>query len=201
MRCFWCILLAFCILSCGGNSTGPEPEPITEPEQKPEPQYKELSYENLAGFWTGYSNLSYFLGTRADSSFRYIESNYVFFRFYEQFRGKYFLNDPYIGIRGTFSIGRLRENPEDRYYLYLARLTDSIHVRSAVSHSVDVLTLRNVPEASLREILNLPDTTGVTPVVMAMSAEEFASFLDSLKTNTRGKIIQADNPFQLVKYR
>ena len=199
MRCFWCILLAFCILSCGGNSIGPEPKP--KPEPKPEPQYKELSYENLAGFWTGYSDLSYFLGTRADSSFRYIESNYVFFRFYEQFRGKYFLNDPYIGIRGTFSIGRLRENPEDRYYLYLARLTDSIHVRSAVSHPVDVLTLRNVPEASLREILNLPDTTGVTPVVMAMSAEEFASFLDSLKANTRGKIIQADNPFQLIKYR
>ena len=40
MRCFWCILLAFFILSCGGNSTGPEPET----------QYKELSYENLAGF-------------------------------------------------------------------------------------------------------------------------------------------------------
>ena len=33
MRCFWCILLAFCILSCGGNSTGPEP--ITEPEPIP----------------------------------------------------------------------------------------------------------------------------------------------------------------------
>ena len=194
-------LLAFCILSCGGNSTGPEPEPITEPEQKPEPQHKELSYENLAGFWTGYSNLSYFLGTRADSSFRYIESNYVFFRFYEQFRGKYFLNDPYIGIRGTFSIGRLRENPEDRYYLYLARLTDSIRVRGSMPDTIDVLTLRSVPEAYLREILDLPDTTGVTPVVMSMSAEKFASFLDSLKANTRGQIIQADNPFQLIKYR
>ncbi|MDE2697417.1 MAG: hypothetical protein OXI23_00975, partial [Gemmatimonadota bacterium] len=115
MRCFWCILLAFFILSCGGNSTGPEPEP--EPE--PETQYKELSYENLAGFWwRGKSSLVYSLGTRADSSFFYTEWNYVFFRFYEQFRGKYFLNDPYIGIRGTFSIGRLRENPEDRYYLY-----------------------------------------------------------------------------------
>ena len=33
MRCFWCILLVFCILSCGGNSTGPEP--ITEPEPIP----------------------------------------------------------------------------------------------------------------------------------------------------------------------
>ena len=191
MRCFWCMLLAFCILSCGGNSTGPEPET----------QYKELSYENLAGFWTGYSNLSYSLGTRADSSFFYTESNYVFFRFYEQFHGKYFLNDPYIGIRGTFSIGRLRENPEDRYYLYLARLTDSIRVSGGVPHPVDVLTLRSVPEAYLREILNLPDTTGVTPVVMAMSAEEFASFLDSLKANTRGKITQTDNPFQLIKFR
>ena len=192
MRCFWCILLAFFILSCGRNSTGPEP------------QYKELSYENLAGFWTGYSNLSYFLGTRADSSFIYAESNYVFFRFYEQFHGKYFLNDPYIGIRGTFSIGRLRENPEDRYYLYLAGLTDSIRVRGAVHHPVDVLTLRSVPEAYLRAILNLPDTTGVTPVVMSMSAEEFSSVLDSLKNNTIGhigQIIQNTNPFQLVKYR
>ena len=33
MRFFWCILLAFCILSFGGNSTGPEP--ITEPEPIP----------------------------------------------------------------------------------------------------------------------------------------------------------------------
>ena len=31
MRCFWCILLAFCILSCGGNSAGPEPELDPEP--------------------------------------------------------------------------------------------------------------------------------------------------------------------------
>lgn len=36
MRCFWCILLAFCILSCGGNSTGPEP--ITEPQPEPIPK-------------------------------------------------------------------------------------------------------------------------------------------------------------------
>ena len=35
MTRFWCILLAFCILSCGGNSTGPEIE--SEPEQEPEP--------------------------------------------------------------------------------------------------------------------------------------------------------------------
>ncbi len=185
-----CILLAFFILSCGSNNTGPELKP----------QYKELSYENLAGFWTGESNLSYFLGTRADSSFRYIESNYVFFRFYEQFRGKYFLNDPYIGIRGTFSIGRLRENPEDRYYLYLARLTDSIDMIGAVPHPVDILTLHSVPEADLREILNLPDTIGVTPVVMSMSGEEFPSLLDSLKANTRGRIMQFDNPFQLIRF-
>ncbi|MCY3679786.1 MAG: formylglycine-generating enzyme family protein [Gemmatimonadetes bacterium] len=34
MRCFWCILLAFCILSCGNKSTGPviEPEPIPNHE-------------------------------------------------------------------------------------------------------------------------------------------------------------------------
>jgi len=31
----FCILLAFCFLSCGGKSTGPEPEPITEPEPIP----------------------------------------------------------------------------------------------------------------------------------------------------------------------
>ncbi len=37
MRCFWCILLAFCILSCGGNSTGPKLEPVPEIEEKPEP--------------------------------------------------------------------------------------------------------------------------------------------------------------------
>ena len=36
MRCFWCILLAFCILSCGNKSTGPEP--ITEPEPEPIPK-------------------------------------------------------------------------------------------------------------------------------------------------------------------
>ena len=36
MNHFWCILLAFCILSCGGNSTGPEP--ITQPEQEPIPK-------------------------------------------------------------------------------------------------------------------------------------------------------------------
>ena len=35
-----CILLAFCFLSCGGNSTGPEPEPepITEPQPEPIPK-------------------------------------------------------------------------------------------------------------------------------------------------------------------
>ena len=33
MRCFWCILLALFILSCGNKSTGPEP--ITEPEPIP----------------------------------------------------------------------------------------------------------------------------------------------------------------------
>ncbi len=39
-----CILLAFCILSCGGNSTGPEPEPITEPEPEsiPKPRTSDL---------------------------------------------------------------------------------------------------------------------------------------------------------------
>ena len=36
MRCFWCILLAFCILSCGDKGTGPEP--ITEPEPEPIPK-------------------------------------------------------------------------------------------------------------------------------------------------------------------
>ena len=38
MNRFWCILLAFFILSCGGNSTGPEPEPITEPQPEPIPK-------------------------------------------------------------------------------------------------------------------------------------------------------------------
>ena len=117
MNRFWCILLAFFILSCGYKSTGPEP--ITEPGQKPEPesepQYKELSYENLTGGWSD-SYFTYSLGTRADSSFYYIETLYGFFRFYEQFSGKYFLNDPYIGIRGTVSIGLMKENPEYRYH-------------------------------------------------------------------------------------
>ena len=35
MRCFWYILLAFCILSCGNKSTGPEIEPEPEPISKP----------------------------------------------------------------------------------------------------------------------------------------------------------------------
>ena len=42
MRCFWCILLAFCILSCGDKGAGPEiepePEPITEPGSDPTPK-------------------------------------------------------------------------------------------------------------------------------------------------------------------
>ena len=174
MRCFWCILLAFCILSCGGNSTGPEP------------QYKELSYENLAGNWVD-SNFYYTLGTRVDSSFSYVHPPY--FGFYENFSGKYFLNDPYIGIRGTFGWGLRREYPEDRYYLYSATVTDSI------------LSFRDVPETYLREILNLPDTTGVTPVVMSMSTEEFSSLLDSLKANTRGQIISTNYSLQLVRLR
>ena len=39
MNRFWCILLAFFILSCGDKGTGPEPEPepITEPEPEPIP--------------------------------------------------------------------------------------------------------------------------------------------------------------------
>lgn len=201
MNRFWCILLAFFILSCGDRSTGPkiepEPEPITEPE--PEPQYKELSYENLAGSWKG-SYLSYSIGTRADNSFYYIETLHGFFRFYEQFSGTYFLNDLYIGIRGTVSIGRMKENPEDRYHLYAATLTDSVIYQLGRHHNVDVLTLRSVPETYLREILNLPDTVGVTPVVMSMSGEEFPSLLDSLKANTRGQIIQTNNPFQLIRF-
>ena len=40
MRCFWCILLAFCIPSCGDKSTGPEP--ITEPEPIPNHQAGDL---------------------------------------------------------------------------------------------------------------------------------------------------------------
>ena len=212
MRCFWCILLAFCILSCGGNSAGPEPEldpePITEPEQKPEqkpepePQYKELSYENLAGgLWSGKSNLAYSFGTRADSSFSYSEWNYAFFRFYEQFSGKYFLNDPYIGIRGTFSIGRMKENPEDRYYLYFARLTDSIRVSGSMSDTISVLTLRSVPETYLRGILNLSSVISLTPVVMSMSGEKFSSLLDSLKANTNiGRIIQTNNHLVWTRY-
>ncbi|MXZ07908.1 MAG: hypothetical protein F4Y79_00545 [Gemmatimonadetes bacterium] len=182
MRCFWCILLAFCILSCGGNSTGPEPEPITEPE----PQYKELSYENLTGSWVD-SNFYYSLGTRVDSSFSYVHPPMM--GFYENFSGKYFLNDPYIGIRGIFGWGLRREYPEYHFYFYLATVTDSI------------LSLRNVPEAYLREALSISDTTGVTPVVMSMSGEEFASVLDSLKTNTRGQIIPANNSFQLLRIR
>ena len=35
MRCFWCILLAFLILSCGDKGTGPEIEPEPEPIPKP----------------------------------------------------------------------------------------------------------------------------------------------------------------------
>ena len=201
MRCFWCILLAFLILSCANKSTGPkiEPEPITEPELEPEPQYKELSYENLTGGWSD-SYFTYSLGTRADSSFYYIETLHGFFRFYEQFSGTYFLNDSYIGIRGTVSIGRMKENPEDRYHLYAATLTDTVRIYESGRYNVDILTLRSVPETYLREILNLSDTMGVTPVVMSMSGEEFSSLLDSLKANTRGRIIQFNNPFQLIRF-
>ncbi len=180
MRCFWCILLAFFILSCGGNSTGPEP--IKEPEL----QYKELSYENLVGNWVN-SNFFYFFGTRADSSCGYIHPPPM--GFYENFSGKYFLNDPYIGIRGTFGWGLRREYPEDRYYLYSATVTDSI------------LSFRNVPETYVRGILNLPDTTGIGPTIMSMSTEEFASFLDSLKANTRGQSTPTNYSFQLVRLR
>ena len=190
MRCFWCILLAFFILSCGGNSTGPEPEP--------EPQYKELSYENLAGSWVD-SNFYYSFGTRVDSSFSYVHPPLM--GFYENFSGKYFLNDPYIGIRGIFGWGIRREYPEYHYYFYLARLTDSIRVRENMSDTVDVLTLRSVPETYLREALSISDTSSITPIVMSMSAEEFSSVVDSLKTNTRGQIIQSNNLLQLVLIR
>ena len=202
MRCFLCILLAFCILSCGGNSTGPEPdpEPITEPEPKPEPepQYKELSYENLAGSWVD-SNFYYSFGTRVDSSFGYV--HYPMMGFYENFFGKYFLNDPYIGIRGTFGWGMRREYPEDRYYLYFARLTDSIRVSGSMSDTVSVLTLRSVPETYLRGILNLSSVISLTPVVMSMSGEKFSSLLDSLKANTNiGRIIQTNNHLVWIRY-
>lgn len=208
MRCFWCILLAFCILSCGGNSAGPEPEPdpepITDPEQKPEPksepepQYKELSYENLIGSWVD-ANFFYSFGTRADSSFGYV--HYPMMGVYENFSGKYFLNDPYIGIRGIFGWGMRREYPEDRYYLYFARLTDSIRVSGSMSDTISVLTLRSVPETYLRGILNLSDVIGLTPVVMSMSGEKFSSLLDSLKANTNiGRIIQTNNHFVWIRY-
>ena len=201
MRCFWCILLAFCILSCGGNSTGPEPEPepITEPKPEPEPQYKELSYENLAGSWVD-ANFYYSLGTRIDSSFGYV--HYPMMGFYENFLlENIFSMIRTLVYRGIFGWGLRREYPEYHSYFYLASLTDSIRVRGNMSDTVDVLILRSVPEAYLREILNLPDTTGVTPVVMSMSAEEFSSFLDSLKANTGERIIQTDNPSQLVRLR
>ena len=85
--------------------------------------------------------------------------------------------------------------------MYAATLTDTVRIYESGRYNVDILTLRSVPETYLREILNLPDTIGVTPVVMSMSGEEFASFLDSLKANTRGRIIQFNNPFQLVRIR
>ena len=70
MKCFWCILLAFCILSCGGNSTGPEPEPITEPEPIPKPRTSDLIIDlpggvRMAFIWVepaGTIDKGYYLG-------------------------------------------------------------------------------------------------------------------------------------------
>ena len=78
-----CILLSCFILSCSGNSTGPEPTPqYLDPTS-----HIELRYESLAGFWRNNNNphLYYLFGTRVDSSFR---AGLLF--------GKYFLNDPCI---------------------------------------------------------------------------------------------------------
>ena len=215
MTRFWCIPLAFFILSCGNKSAGPdiepEPESITGPEQKPEPrpepQYKELSYDNLAGSWMAtWTLLTYSFGTRADRYFRYTGN--PMYRQFESFSGEYFVNDPYLAIRGTLSFRTVRHlpegawmpPPEDIYYFYLARLTDSIRVSGSMSDTIGVLTLRSVPETYLRGMLNLSDTISVTPVVMSMSGEKFSSLLDSLKSNTRGQIIQTDNFFQIVRF-
>ena len=67
MRCFWCILLACLILSCGDKGTGPEIEP--EPEPTPKPRTSDLIIDlpggvRMAFIWVEPGTLGegYYLG-------------------------------------------------------------------------------------------------------------------------------------------
>ncbi len=204
MRCFWCILLAFCILSCGGNSAGPEPEPepITEPEQKPElkseSEYKELNYENLAGGWyyKMHPSWSYTFGTRADNSVREVD-----FFLNESFTGKYYVSDPYIIMRGTETVGVISRASFDDVRCFVATITvtktdtlispypasigrDTLRVPypewiTVKTRTEIVLTLTALSE-NYRDLFNLPITEDT---LMSMNTEKFESLLDSLQKN------------------
>lgn len=202
MRCYWCILLAFCILSCGDKGTGPEPEPdpesITEPEQKPEPQYKELSYENLVGGWYYKKNplWSYTLGTRADNSVREMD-----FFLNESFTGKYYVNDPYIIMRGTETVGLIRRHSFDDVRFFVAAITviktdtlispypasigrDTLRLPypewiTVKTRTETILTLTALSE-NYKNLFNFPTTENT---LISMNTEEFESLLDSLQKN------------------
>ena len=200
MKRFGYILLAGFIVSCGGNSTGPEPTPqYPEPEPEPVPHI-ELSYESLAGFWKNNNPhlVDYRFGTRVDSSF---STGYLWGS------GKYFLNDPYIGIRGSDKILGVRgEYIRDYYYFFRAAITAITSLQTPYPSSLGrdtlrspypewitikpdtILTLHTISESYLREILKGSD-------VMSLSAAQFSSVLDSLKA--RGQTIPFhDSPLQ-----
>ncbi len=70
MNRFWCILLAFCILSCGDKSTGPEPITEPQPEPIPKPRTSDLIIDlpggvRMAFIWVepaGTLDKGYYLG-------------------------------------------------------------------------------------------------------------------------------------------
>ena len=211
MKRFGYILLAGFILGCG-NSTGPEPtpqypEPEPQPLPEPNPPHIELSYESLAGFWINNNNphLDYRFGTRVDSSF---SSGLLFF-------GKYFLNDPYIGIRGSVKVFGVRgEYTQNYYFLSRAAITAVTSFQTPYPSSLGrdtlrspypewitikpdtILTLHTMSESYLREILKGSN-------VLSLSAAQFSSVLDSLKARDQGQTIPLnDSPLQFqLEYR
>ena len=90
MNHFWCILLAFFILSCGNNSTGPEikPEPIPEPEPISQPVTGDLVITlpggvKMAFMWVEPGTL------RVETQYRYIPTGEIFYNTIEIPNGYY----------------------------------------------------------------------------------------------------------------